>query len=950
MSQSQEIFLRLINAESGNQPLLGRALVARAVLNRHWLIAQGVVPPSKFNSKSADILDIVSAPRQFQPYDEGKLNKPLSTEERDKAMLAVKLALDADKLKKVIVNDLKVDETEANKMLAVTGFSTHDATPDRSQTANTFGLAGHKFTTAGNDNTLVLNSKGVVPITGATTNTDSGAFPYPAPEQSSLIPQSQTLTPDELYLTHSKANNDLMLGLQYGLAAQGKMSDKLAAEKGANTKSDSYKLGRNLAKGGKLLTETGLNTALMYLTGGLGTVGPLAKTATQLAKAKPITRDIARTAIGFATAGGSNLITNVGGSLFAPQNKENIKNNLTQAAITGGIGGVTNAVLGRIVDANTAKAGAEAVLGKVRTYAQSTGKSIEELAKGGDQEVINIFKSIADDYTQLVKPFDDVIKSGVDTKKLSKEAYKELVDQVSNATKPIIDNMKAAGGQVIANQTKKVKLPEGLIDTLKLIQKNAVFTRGDSKGPKKLAEQIDSIISSAGLDSKDRVVEKISTDLPEWKMIPTKTTQIVVKPPKATEANAEAIVNSIKEIKALMKDVPAAKKFADLLDPYVDTITDSVPSLKFAKDVDKVYSDVLKGFGIDPTDVELSTMAKIVKKSVADPSYIPSADKLVSLMDNPKLRITTKGTPLEGKISILNPEIQAQRVKEAQAAKELVQYQFGKGKPGATTMFNLIEGFNKSNEIPQIDKITKAFLDSDVGSLIGNTVKNQKVKPEQVEKAYMFSFAKNAKKVEGLTKQAEARFANPKTALDTKALLSGENDVANLATDEGVIAAKNLPNNPISGAANFFSGKQYTPVRTNTDVLYPSPRDVVKQAVNSEDAIRNALGNNFTQTPMLGAAVTERLAPARLDALASEANNLMRGRNVTTMIDQGKGFISGASDAPVNVTNTGNLIQEAAFYNSLRPVAAPFIHGGPGGFESIIAPLYKGNATINERR
>jgi hypothetical protein len=265
-------------------------------------------------------------------------------------------------------------------------------------------------------------------------------------------------------------------------------------------------------------------------------------------------------------------------------------------------------------------------------------------------------------------------------------------------------------------------------------------------------------------------------------------------------------------------------------------------------------------------------------------------------------------------------------------------------------MFNLIEGFNKSNEIPQIDKITKAFLDSDVGSLIGNTVKNQKVKPEQVEKAYMFSFAKNAKKVEGLTKQAEARFANPKTALDTKALLSGENDVANLATDEGVIAAKNLPNNPISGAANFFSGKQYTPVRTNTDVLYPSPRDVVKQAVNSEDAIRNALGNNFTQTPMLGAAVTERLAPARLDALASEANNLMRGRNVTTMIDQGKGFISGASDAPINVTNTGNLIQEAAFYNSLRPVAAPFIHGGPGGFESIIAPLYKGNATINERR
>ena len=180
MGQSQEIFLRLINAESGNQPLLGRALVARAILNRHWLIAQGVVPPSKFNSKSADILDIVSAPRQFQPYDEGKLNQPLSPEQRNKAMLAVSLALDADKLKKVIINDLQVDETEANKMLAVTGFSTHDAIPDSSQTANTFGLSGHKFTTAGNDNTLVLNSKGVIPT----------------PESQNAIPENVLSTPN----------------------------------------------------------------------------------------------------------------------------------------------------------------------------------------------------------------------------------------------------------------------------------------------------------------------------------------------------------------------------------------------------------------------------------------------------------------------------------------------------------------------------------------------------------------------------------------------------------------------------------------------------------------------------------------------------------------------------------------------------------------------------------
>jgi hypothetical protein len=786
------------------------------------------------------------------------------------------------------------------------------------------------------------------------SNTDSGAFKYPTPEENGLIPQGQTPTPEQ----YVKNNNDLMLGLQYGLAAQGKASDTQAQKEGADITSANYKLGRNLAKGGKFLTEAGLDTALTYLSGGATkVVGPLAKTAIAVAKGGPIGRYTTRAAVGGGIAGSSNLITNTAGSMFAPKyKKENEKNNLLQAQITGALGAGTNMIARYFTDAGTKKIGAENVLGQVKAYAESAGKSVDELIKEGDKELINIFKNISDDYSQAVKPFDDIINGKVDIGTMSKEAYQSLVDEVSKKTKPIISNMKAAGRQIIADQTKKVKLPEKLVNALKLIQKNAVATKNANKGTRKVAEQLDIIINNAGLNSKDRVVEKVSTNLPDWKIVPTKTTQTTVKPPKVTEANAEVIVNSIKEIKALMSELPDAKKYADMLGDYVDEITESVPSLKFAKDVDDVYADVLKGFGIDPTDAELSTITKNVKKSIADPSYTPSDDKLVSLMDNPKLRMTSKGTPLEGKISILNPEIQAQRVKEAQAAKELVQHQYGKNKSGAGTMFKFIEDYYKYKTLPQIDKLSNVILDSDVGSLIGNLVQNKKILPQQVEKAYMNAFAKNSKKVADLTADVGTKFTNSKSYFDTSDLLSAKNNATTtkLAEAEAAATSQNLPNNPISGAMNFFSGKQHTPVLTNAYSMHTSPRDVVKQAVANQQAVTNAVGGNFSNTPMLNAAVTERLAPSKIDDLARESYNIMRGRNVTEAIDQGRGGpFANASDMPLNQTDTDNLLRKAAIFSSVQPIVAPTAHGLPGTlstFDSILRPLFKGNAAVNERR
>jgi hypothetical protein len=954
---TNELLLRLILAEAGNEKteagddLVGMAAVANSILLRQKII-QANSAPGTFNANSDTLRDVMTANRnnstQFQPFTDGRIHTDWSKADYQRALSALEIALTPGALEGRLKSAGLSDE-EVSRITRSPNFNVPDApgADQRMQSINPAKLLGHRFNTAGNESYISLHEGSPI---GDTANTDSGAFKYPAPEDTILTTEGST----QFQNKSSDDSKNLTLGLQYGFAAQGAATDKQAKAEGADVKSGMYKLGKDLAKatkfGAEVFTPAAGELAITKL--GLKLAGPLGKAATQVVKNLPFGRILGRAASGAASAGASNLVVNATGSLFAPKyNEENTKNNLKQAAFTAGAGAVLNPIFGFMVDSNTRKVGVENVLGQLKAYAQSKGQAIDELVKGGDQEVINIFKSIADDYTQLVKPFDDVIKSGVDTKKLSKEAYKELVDQVSNATKPIIDNMKAAGGQVIANQTKKVKLPEGLIDTLKLIQKNAVFTRGDSKGPKKLAEQIDSIISSAGLDSKDRVVEKISTDLPEWKMIPTKTTQIVVKPPKATEANAEAIVNSIKEIKALMKDVPAAKKFADLLDPYVDTITDSVPSLKFAKDVDKVYSDVLKGFGIDPTDVELSTMAKIVKKSVADPSYTPSADKLVSLMDNPKLRITTKGTPLEGKISILNPEIQAQRVKEAEAAKELVQYQFGKGKPGATNMFNLLDNYTKFKQVPQTDKISKAFLDSDVGSLINNSVKNQKITPQQVEKAYMFSFAENAGKAPALTKEAEAKFMNQESIDTAKNVLSGWKSVNEIAAEEGGKVTKNLPNNPLSGAMNFKNQVSNTPLRTTPEAMYTSPRDVTKNAVKARYAVKNALGGDLSNTPLLNEAITKQLAPGLLDNYIGGTKNVLNKQDISIMIDQGRGgAFANASDAPINVADTENLLRNAAMFNSLRPVAAPLAHGLPGAtgtFGDILNSLFRGN---NERR
>jgi len=58
-------------AEAGGEGKLGMAAVARSVLNRAGLIQSGKVSPGTFNAKSGSIFDVISAPDQYTPYNNG---------------------------------------------------------------------------------------------------------------------------------------------------------------------------------------------------------------------------------------------------------------------------------------------------------------------------------------------------------------------------------------------------------------------------------------------------------------------------------------------------------------------------------------------------------------------------------------------------------------------------------------------------------------------------------------------------------------------------------------------------------------------------------------------------------------------------------------------------------------------------------------------------------------
>ena len=154
----EEYLMRLMIAEAGGEGELGMAAVARSVMNRAGLIQSGEVGAGTFMSKSGSITDVIEGKNQYQPFAEGKLKKALTEEERKRAKKALDMARNQASLR----GNLEASGMGAasiNKIMASTGFRTHDAKYDASQEVNVTKLGGHRFNTAGNAKMLTPGAK-----------------------------------------------------------------------------------------------------------------------------------------------------------------------------------------------------------------------------------------------------------------------------------------------------------------------------------------------------------------------------------------------------------------------------------------------------------------------------------------------------------------------------------------------------------------------------------------------------------------------------------------------------------------------------------------------------------------------------------------------------------------------------------------------------------------------
>lgn len=165
-ANEMDLFQRMVYAEAGGEGKVGMALVARAILNRAGLIQSGKVSPGTFSSRSGSISDVIKAPGQFSPMQNGRINQKLTQSQLDQAMDAIRLAQNPSQLIGLLKNE-GLDENVVNKLAAVTGFRNYAAGAgyDPSQAVNEVRYKRHTFNTAGNTSLLV--PKGVAIQLGA---------------------------------------------------------------------------------------------------------------------------------------------------------------------------------------------------------------------------------------------------------------------------------------------------------------------------------------------------------------------------------------------------------------------------------------------------------------------------------------------------------------------------------------------------------------------------------------------------------------------------------------------------------------------------------------------------------------------------------------------------------------------------------------------------------------
>jgi len=211
----RELLLKLMVAEAGGEGIIGMAAVARSVLNRAALIQSGKVTPDTFNAKSGSIFDVISAPDQYTPYNNGLPS--ITDAQRREAIKALAMAENPADLRGSLEGK-KMSASDINNIVKSTGFRTPGAGYDRSQDVNPTTLGGHVFNTAGNTGMLSPSASisqaqiagSAVSRGGETTGTQRGdmisGFPVRSPYRSANRPDHKGIdigTPEGTFVALS---------------------------------------------------------------------------------------------------------------------------------------------------------------------------------------------------------------------------------------------------------------------------------------------------------------------------------------------------------------------------------------------------------------------------------------------------------------------------------------------------------------------------------------------------------------------------------------------------------------------------------------------------------------------------------------------------------------------------------------------------------------------------
>ena len=139
---------RMIAAESGNQPKIGKAAVLSVILNRYRLAKAGdagYMPPGK-NKNNVTLKDILYDEGQFSPIRDGRFDRTSSA--AGKNALADAIALsgnDPKKFKEKLMKDLKMSEENAEMVVRATAFSNPKTRSSRPFNTPEVSVGDHSF-------------------------------------------------------------------------------------------------------------------------------------------------------------------------------------------------------------------------------------------------------------------------------------------------------------------------------------------------------------------------------------------------------------------------------------------------------------------------------------------------------------------------------------------------------------------------------------------------------------------------------------------------------------------------------------------------------------------------------------------------------------------------------------------------------------------------------------